>query len=232
MCFGTGNSSHAESPRMNHQSKSNVHVRRRRTLIGGIPADQLDELAEEVSSARRAQQEERAEQITSLHAEAKASGNEQDRFYWTLVYDMEMAPSTNGRAMILQHRIVPVPPQDLSADDDLHDELWTVIEALAASGVYLLNSDHLSDRDLYARLYYRILDEPTRCLPPESEASEFIDCLHPFDIAVPGAGRLLTERIETVGAPPRAALYSPGVRGPFNRTTLADRDRWLPRPQV
>ena len=30
-------------------------------------------------------------------------------------------------------------------------------------------------RDLYARLFYKILDEPTRCLPPDAGAVEFID---------------------------------------------------------
>jgi hypothetical protein len=144
---------------------------------------------------------------------------------------MEMAPSTTGRAMLLEHHIVPVPPQDLAADEDLHDELWTVVEALAASGVFILNSDHLCDRDLYARLYYRILDEPTRCLPPESEASEFIDCLHPMDLDEYGMGKQLFDRQQR-GHEPEESVRSAGIRGPFNPRSLADRDRWMPRPRA
>ncbi|MFM8872735.1 MAG: hypothetical protein ACKOJI_05170 [Phycisphaerales bacterium] len=156
-------------------------------------------------------------------------GRVEDRFHWTLVYDLEMAPVTTGRALLLEHRIVPVPPQDLDSADALHDELWTVIEALAASGVFLLNTDHLDDRDLYGRLYYRILDEPTRALPPESEASEFIDCLHPLDIESGGLGRRLADRI-AAGEHQPPSMRAAGVRGPAYRRAPAERDRWLPRP--
>jgi exopolyphosphatase/guanosine-5'-triphosphate,3'-diphosphate pyrophosphatase len=107
--------------------------------------------------------------------------------------------------MLLEHRIVPVPPQDLVSDDDLHDELWTVIEALDASGVYLVNTEHMGDRDLYARLYYRILDEPTRCLPPDSEAAEYIDCLHPMDLNPGSMGSRMFERMEKRGLKPDRA---------------------------
>jgi hypothetical protein len=131
----------------------------------------------------------------------------------------------------LEHRVVPVPPQDLVSDDDLHDELWTVIEALDASGVYLVNTEHMADRDLYARLYYRILDEPTRCLPPDSEAAEYIDCLHPMDLNPGSMGSRMFERMEKRGAPKPVARED-GTRGPVCRNALCDRDRWLPRPGV
>jgi hypothetical protein len=95
--------------------------------------------------------------------------------------------------------------------------------------VFLLNTDHLDDRDLYGRLYYRILDEPTRALPPESEASEFIDCLHPLDIESGGLGRRLADRI-AAGEHQPPSMRAAGVRGPAFRRAPADRDRWLPRP--
>ena len=60
-----------------------------------------------------------------------------------------MAPPTTGRAMLLEQGIVPLPPQEMPADADLHDELWTVIEGLASAGVYLLHTDPNDENVLY-----------------------------------------------------------------------------------
>ena len=232
MCYGTDGSARVSGAKEERSvASANRRVRRRRTVRGGLDQARLAQLAREATAMRKAQTAERSKRIDELVSTAQDTGGEPDRFYWTLVYDMEMAPSTTGRAMLLEHHIVPVPPQDLAADEDLHDELWTVVEALAASGVFILNSDHLCDRDLYARLYYRILDEPTRCLPPESEASEFIDCLHPMDLDDHGMGKQLFDR-QQAGHEPDESVRGAGVRGPFNPRSLADRDRWMPRPRA
>jgi len=235
MCYGVDGSAGVSGVSGMHGQRkaagTKCCVRRRRAIQGGLGAVRLAQLAREARDSRAAQMAERTVRIDELVADAVSSGGETDRFYWTLVYDMEMAPSTTGRAMLLEHQIVPVPPQDLASDEDLHDELWTVVEALAASGVFILNSDHLCDRDLYARLYYRILDEPTRCLPPESEASEFIDCLHPMDLDEHGMGQRLYDR-EQSGREVDESVRGPGIRGPFNPRSLADRDRWMPRPRA
>jgi hypothetical protein len=202
-------------------------VARRRQCACGLPAEKLDELAAGVRTLRQAMLAERRSEIDRLVAEAAARGEDAERAYWTMVYDHEMAPPATSRALLLEHRIVPVPPQDLVAAEDLHDELWTVIEGLAASGVFLLNSDHLPDRDLYCRLYYRILDEPARLMPPESEAAEFIDCLHPMDLEVGRAAHALVARNQAEAPQKRPPT---GARGPVCTVALADRDRWLPVP--
>ena len=242
MCYGTGGAADVESARGASRrgraedegdaemAESDV-VRRRRPFVSGIPAAALESMAREVTRANTAHLAERTRRIDELVAAALERGDTVDRFHWTLVYDLEEAPATTGRAMLLEHRIVPVPPQDLVSDDDLHDELWTVIEALDASGVYLVNTEHMGDRDLYARLYYRILDEPTRCLPPDSEAAEYIDCLHPMDLNPGSMGSRMFERMEKRGAPESMARED-GTRGPVCRNALCDRDRWLPRPGV
>jgi hypothetical protein len=152
-----------------------------------------------------------------------------------MVHDFELAPGTTGRATLLEHGLVPLPPQDLVDDEAVHDELWTVIEALASAQVFLLHTDHLTDRDLYARLYYRILDEPTRGLPPEAGGAEFIDVLHPLDVDCGGVGRRLRDRLDAMAGAPRAPGAGPGVRGPRCPAMRgceppADRDRWLPHP--
>lgn len=229
MCYGTGGSRGRAAGGIEATGQGGACVSRRRQVDCTLAGQRLDALAREVRAMRAAHLAERERRIDALVEDSRAAGGPTDRMHWTLYFDFELAPSTTGRAMLLGHRIVPIPPQDLGADDDLHDELWTCIEALAASGVFLLRTDHLSDRDLYGRLYYRILDEPTRCLPPESEASEFIDCLHPMDLESGRFGRMLLERDGDVQAVPHG-LRTPGIRGPSFAAPLADRDRWMPRP--
>ncbi|MFO0963965.1 MAG: hypothetical protein U0625_13815 [Phycisphaerales bacterium] len=206
-------------------------ARRRRSVARPQGCAFTQELARAAIAARGQVLAQRTQRIDELVAQARERGEgHADREYWTLIYDLEMAPSMTGRGMLLEQQLVPVPPQDLVDDAELHDELWTVIEALAASGVFLVNTDHLCDRDLYARLFYKILDEPTRCLPPDAGAVEFIDVLHPLDVDAGGFGARLAARLEQGTAPDRPADAPPRARGPFNARALADRDRWLPRP--
>lgn len=179
--------------------------------------------------AQALRERERADDRRTAEIDRLARENpEQDRMYWTLLYDLEHAPCITARALLLEHGIVPVPPQELGADQDLHDELWTVLEAMSKSSVYLLNTDHLNDRELYCRLYYRILDEPCRRIPPAQEAAEFIDCLHPLD-----TGHPLGTQIATRGSEP-SGMVLPRDRGPICNQdgVLVDRDRWLPRPKL
>lgn len=154
-----------------------------------------------------------------------AAPEDKDEFYWTMIYDLEMAPSTTGRAQILEYGIVPTPPQELSTYGEIHDELWTVIEALSRCGIYLLNTDHLNDTDLYNRLYFKILDEPCKMMPPEADCAEYIDCLHPMDLHFPRTN-LLSAR----GTVAPRMQDNPYERGPIclQVTGLVDRDRYLP----
>ena len=165
----------------------------------------------------------RKEEIAKLIKSAPPE--DKDEFYWTMIYDLEMAPTTTGRAQILEFGIVPTPPQELATYVDLHDELWTVIEALSRCGIYLLNTDHLNDTDLYARLYYKILDEPCKMMPPEADCAEYIECLHPMDMSFARA-HLLSAR-GTVAPRMQDNLYQ---RSPVcqQMTGLVDRDSYLP----
>lgn len=203
-------------------------------VVAGGPLRSLDltpEMRVAMTEALRRRAErtrERERKIEELCASAAADGFEPDRSYWAMIHDFEMAPSTNGRTMLLEAGIVPIPPQDLAEDAHVHEALWTVIEGLAASRVYLLNTDHLSDRQLYERLFYKILDEETHCLPPGSIACEYIDVLHPMDIQAGGHGAELNRRL-AAGAH-AVGERRPGVRAPPQAHPLCDRDRHLPRP--
>jgi len=219
MCFGTDS---AEA----RARAASLAVSRRRDFRGGIAAHRLDEMAREMRSQRARQLEERERRIDRLVLAARERGADPDRLYWSIVHDTEEAPFSTGRAILLMHRIVPVPPQDLATPEELHDELWTVIEGLGSEGVNLFHTDHLSDADLYGRLYYRILDEPTRVMPPKSQATEYIDCLHPLDVESGGWGAWLAERDGSGPPVPHESDEAPG-RGPICPTRPADRDRWL-----
>ena len=179
-----------------------------------IQEDALHRQRERIAERKRA--------ISRLVAEAPA--DQKEIFHWTLVYDLEQAPLVTSRELLLTQGIIPCPPQELITDLDVHDELWTVVEAMAKTGIFLLNTDHMCDRDLYARLYFRILDEQTRGLPPASEACEYIDCLHPLDMDHP-LGKQMLNRKE----PSRPNDYCRGPVCPLPGS-LADRDRYLPRP--
>lgn len=232
MCFGIDGPSEAapraQGARAGAAAGKGRRAARRRKAAGGLPAAKLDQLAAEMRALRGAMLAERKRRIDELVADAAARGDDADRVHWSMVYDHELAPPSTGRALLLEQRIVPVPPQDLADAADLHDELWTVIEALAAASVFLTNTDHLADRDLYCRLYYRILDEPTRMMPPGSEAAEFIDCLHPMDIEVGRVAHALVRRNEAGGVEP--ADGAGAERGPVCDAPMGDRDRWLPGP--
>ena len=91
-----------------------------------------------------------------------------------------------------------VPPSQGLDERELQRHLWEVIETLADLGVFLLHTNHLQDRELYALLRDTVLREPVRDLPPSEGVSEFIDL---------------------------------SVRAPCGAPQVADRDRFLPRPE-
>jgi hypothetical protein len=178
--------------------------------------------------ARRNQRHlERKQKIKDLVS--SASPDNRDVFFWTMQYDLEHAPLVTARTLILEQGIIPVPLQELFTEDAVHDELWTVIEAMSKCGLFLLNTNHMTDRDLYARLYYKILDEQCRAIPPESEAAEFIDCLHPLDLEHPLGSKMPIINTMPSLSPPVGEY----VRGPkfTNLGMLCNRDDYLPRPE-
>jgi len=197
---------------------------RTRPFTSPHPVKQLKKQITEMKKQRFIERDCRINQLVE-----SADSDNKDRMYWTMVYDLEEAPSVTGREMILEHGIIPVPLQELSATADLHDEMWTIIEALAKCGVYLVNTNHMCDRDLYARLFYKILDEPCRMMPPAAEAAEFIDCLHPMDLEYP-LGKQVTAFTGTdLPAPKKEDSY---FRGPECNVIgkMCNRDSYLPKP--
>jgi hypothetical protein len=66
------------------------------------------------------------------------------------------------------------PPADLD-DANLHGKLLEIIERMASMGAYVLHTNHLSDRELYAQLYDDSLREEAVLFPENSSYVYVID---------------------------------------------------------
>jgi hypothetical protein len=88
-----------------------------------------------------------------------------------LVYDFEVAPLTTNAAML---RMIGVDPSTTAdSDDEAGTRIRSIIDGLAAWGVYLCGTNHLTDSDLL-KAFANILSEEVRLVPPDGR-SEFID---------------------------------------------------------
>lgn len=116
----------------------------------------------------------RAETIDKFIAKAVEDGGNTDRLYWTLIYDFEHAPVTTNFKQLEQLGVVMKNSSDIS-DEELPTVLNNVFKGLEKYSIYLIRTNHLTDRDLYERLTTEIFVEEIRDLPPNSGVHEYID---------------------------------------------------------
>lgn len=165
--------------------------------------------------------------IDGLLAQARHAGGCVDRMYWTLVWDLEMAPMTTNLEQLAEVGFVPVPPDDV-CEGEMKDVLDDLISELARLGVYLTHTDHLIDRDLYDILVTRVLREPVRDLPPSPDVVEWID----LAVGALPTGEDVYLTFYATDAERRAAAPTGSrKRLPARRARVVERDRWLPRPE-
>jgi hypothetical protein len=105
---------------------------------------------------------------------AKMSFNEADdadpvisEQFWTNVLEFEKADWTTYIDLV-QERGLALPKPDTVSDAEVGPMLWKLIDKLADLGVTLEDTNHLSDRDLYAYLYDEGLREETKWMGPDS----------------------------------------------------------------
>ncbi len=67
-------------------------------------------------------------------------------------------------------------PEEMD-DVQLNSKLWEIIRSMSLLGSYLHNTDHLSDRELYRRLWSELLREPTVLLPQNQDYAHHIDII-------------------------------------------------------
>jgi hypothetical protein len=81
--------------------------------------------------------------------------------FWKRVVAFESAPEVEVEPLqVLLEAGLTVPPTEALEDAALTSKLWEVIHGLASIGVYLYFTDHLSDRELYVRLWRDVLRDP------------------------------------------------------------------------
>ena len=85
--------------------------------------------------------------------------------------------TTNFEQLLAQGTQLPKPSS--ISDADIRTRLWEVLAGLAKLRVYLDHTDHLSDRELYAKLWNEILTQEVAAVEPFGD--ECVQVLHSGD---------------------------------------------------
>jgi hypothetical protein len=90
--------------------------------------------------------------------------------FWQYVVNYEKAPWTTNFKQLEEAGIELPAPETLN-DEQLTKKLWEVIHALALLRVFLDETDHLSDRELYTELWSDMLREEVKAMPPDPDGA-------------------------------------------------------------
>jgi hypothetical protein len=94
------------------------------------------------------------------HVSADCPAEVEEQF-WRRVVAFESAPEVEVEPFqLLAESGLSLPSPETLEDAALTSKLWEVIHGLAAIGVYLYSTDHLTDRELYVRLWRDVLRDP------------------------------------------------------------------------
>lgn len=94
--------------------------------------------------------------------------------FWQNVAAYEQAPLTTHFRQ-LEEAEVELPDPEAMDDRRLTAKLWEVIEALARLRVFLSQTNHLSDRELYTLLWHDLLREQVKNMPLDESFAWHID---------------------------------------------------------
>lgn len=92
------------------------------------------------------------------------------------VIQYETAPWTTHYQQ-LEEAGVKLPAPEAMDDEKLTAKLWEVIEALAGIRVFLENTNHLGDRELYTELWSKVLREETKSIAFDQYSAWHIDLI-------------------------------------------------------
>jgi hypothetical protein len=101
---------------------------------------------------------------------------ETEEAFWKHIVEYEEAPWTTHFQQ-LEQAGVSLPSPDSLKDEELTAKLWEVIQKLALLHVFIEQTDHLSDRELYTHLWTGSLREETKALPVAANSGYHIQLL-------------------------------------------------------
>ena len=96
--------------------------------------------------------------------------------FWQNVVDFETEGSTDLTRELKAIGVELPQPDDLD-DQAVHEALWCIIDGLASLRVFLDQTDHLSDRELYIQLLRELLPEEMPALETDGGSAWHIDVL-------------------------------------------------------
>jgi len=101
---------------------------------------------------------------------------EQREQFWRRVVEFETAPLTNYFQQLTEGGM-ELPEPEAADDEQLASKLSEVICGLARIGVFISQTDHLSDRELYTLLWRDVLREETPMLGDYPGSACLVDLL-------------------------------------------------------
>ena len=104
-----------------------------------------------------------------LAAEFDGLDAKTQQVFWERVLDVESTPLTTDFDRLLKAGVALPEPASLD-DASVTARLWEVISSLAGMRVFLEDTNHLSDRDLYTHLWHRSLREEIPEQPEDGES--------------------------------------------------------------
>jgi hypothetical protein len=151
---------------------------------------------------------------------------EMEESFWKHVVDYEEAPSTTHFHQ-LEMAGVSLPSPDSLNEQEVTAKLWEVIHKLALLRVFIEQTDHLSDRELYRHLWTESLREETKMLPATANSAWHIQ---PLGGCSEEDNRLYLKYYADDASRQHWHMDFPDDPLPVHENLPYDRDRLLPKP--
>ncbi|MCP4657479.1 MAG: low affinity iron permease family protein [bacterium] len=147
--------------------------------------------------------------------------------FWEHVLAFEEATPVEPFELLVDGGVA-LPPSSEVDDDALHAKLWELIRGMQFLGMYLLNTDHLSDRELYEVLWEEELRQEA-VLEPDNPAARYF-----IDMVGSGDQEDSTLYLKHYADEEARRSWSPDWPGeiPEHEDPPYDRDRYLPHPDL
>jgi hypothetical protein len=148
------------------------HLQRREVIVGKPESE--DDREKRIEDLKR-----HAEELCGGQMEIGSLDDcpaETEEAFWKHVVEYEEAPWTTHFQQ-LEQAGVSLPSPDSLKDEELTAKLWEVIQKLALLRVFIEQTDHLSDRELYTHLWTDSLREETKALPLSADSAYHIQLL-------------------------------------------------------